>query len=122
MLAPTQRLTGVHKEWHTRKQQGQDVCYVATDRLGEWTVITQKLPLLAAWINDTLGDEPGARVSTTALYHGVGREDSRVGAWVKGRWKVRAVGLDRATDEFNSERRGMGVVVAAEPTCYVVRA
>ena len=67
-----------------------------------------------------MGDEPGARVSTTALYHGVGRKDSRVGAWVKGRWCVRAVDLERATDEFESTRQGKGVVVASEPTCYAL--
>ena len=123
VLTPTQRLAGVRKEWHTRKQRGRDICYVATDRLGEWTVITQKLPLLTAWINDTLGDEPGARVSTTALYEGVDRgKDSRVGAWVKGRWCVKAVDLERASEEFESARRGMthAAVVAAEPACYVV--
>lgn len=120
MLAPTQKLARIQKEWHTRKQDGRDVAYLAIDRLGEWTVITQKLALLTAWINDTMGNEPGARVSTTALYEGVDRKSSRVGGWVKGRWCVKAVDLERATEEFESARQGRGVVVATEPACYVV--
>ena len=122
VLQPTQKLAGVRKEWHTRKQQGRDVCYVATDRLGEWLVLTQKLPLLTAWINETLGDEPSQRVSTTALYEGVdrGKNASRVGEWIKGRWCVRMVDIERASEEFESARKGMvhAAVVAAEPGCY----
>ena len=124
LLQPTQRLAGVTKEWHTRRQRGRDVCYVATDRLGEWLVLTQKLPLLTAWINETLGNEPGQRVSTTALYEGVdrGKNASRVGEWVKGRWCVRMVDIEKASEEFETARKGMAraAVVAAEPGCYVV--
>ena len=122
VLQPTQKLSGVRKEFHTRKQQGRNVCYVATDRLGEWLFLTQKLPLLTAWINETLGDEPSQRVSTTALYEGVdrGKNASRVGEWVKGRWCVRTVDIERASEEFESARKGMAraAVVAAEPGCY----
>ena len=124
VLQPTQKLAGVRKEWHTRKQGGRDVCYVATDRLGEWLVLTQKLPLLTAWINETLGNEPSQRVSTTALYEGVdrGKNASRVGEWVKGRWAVKTVDIAQASEEFENARKGVSnaAVVAAEPSCYVV--
>ena len=69
LLQPTQKLSGVRKEWHTRKQGGRDVCCVATDRLGEWLVLTQKLPLLTAWINETLGDEPSKHVGAMHKAH-----------------------------------------------------
>ena len=122
LISGTQKLTGVRKEWHTRRRRGRDVCYVATDRLGEWLVLTQKLPLLTAWINETLGNEPSQRVSTTALYEGVdrGKNASRVGEWVKGRWAVRMVDIERASEEFETARKGMvhAAVVATEPGCY----
>ena len=72
VLAPSERLAGVRKEWHTRKQRGKDVAYLAIDRLGEFTVITQKLPLLSQWINEQ-AESKGSRISTTALYVGADR-------------------------------------------------
>ena len=122
VLEPSTRLAGVKKEWHTRKQRGKDVAYLATDRLGEWTVLTQKLPLLTEWINER-AEGPGGRVSTTTLYEGADRGEnaSRVGAWIKGRWCLRTVELEEASAAFESARQGIrsAAVVASEPACYV---
>ena len=70
ILGPKQRLIGVQKEWHARKQGGKSVAYIAIDRCGEWDVVlTQKLPLLAKWISSQANGK-GEQVSTTALYLG----------------------------------------------------
>ena len=123
LLEPTQRLAGVKKEWHTRKQHGREVCYVASDRMNQWLLITQKLPLLAAHIN-SLADGPADLVSTTALYDGADRREtaSRVGSLIKGRWSVKTVDLERATEVFESARTGnvQAACVASEPACYIL--
>ena len=122
VLQPTQRLAGVRKEWHTRRQGGKDVAYVVSDRLGEYAVISQKLALLTQWIN-AQADSKGSRISTTALYEGADRgSETRDGEYVKGRWKVRTVDLDKASEEFERARQASsrGTIVAAEPSCYVV--
>jgi hypothetical protein len=122
VLQPSQRLAGVRKEWHTRKQGGKDVAYVVSDRLGEYALISQKLALLTQWINEQ-ADCKGSRISTTALYEGADRgSETRDGEYVKGRWKVRTVDLDKASEEFERARQASsrGTIVAAEPSCYVV--
>ena len=122
MLQPSQRLTGVHKEWHTRKQRGKDVAYIVSDRLGEYALITQKLPLLTQFINER-ADHKGARISTTALYVGADRsKESRDGAYIKGRWKLQTVmDLKEATKEFERARKeNVHSVIVGEPACYVV--
>ena len=120
-LTPTQRLKNVEREWHTRKLMGREKVYVAQDRLGEWTILSQHLALLAKAINE-LTDERGGRVSTTTLWKGVDRDSDRCGCWIKGRWCVRTVDLDSASEEFEKARKGFtnAVVVATEPACYLV--
>ena len=130
VLAPSQRLVGVQKEWHTRKQYlngaRRDIAYLAVDRLAHGeepgVVITQKLPWLRDWINARAANR-GSRISTTALYNGADRScESRGTEFIKGRWCVKTVDLAKASDEFESARKANahGVIVAAEPGCYVV--
>ena len=130
VLAPTQRLISITKrEWHTRKQRingiPTDVAYVAIDRLAKpyepAVVITQKLSLLARWIN-ARADNRGSRVSITALYVGTDRStDSRDGEFIKGRYHVKTVNLATAAEEFERVRNNTpGAILAAEPSCYTL--
>ena len=130
VLAPSQRLVGVQKEWHTRKQYvngaRRDIAYLAVDRLAKSeepaVILTQKLPWLRDWINARAANR-GSRISTTALYNGADRSvNSRDGQFIKGRWKVTTVDLARASDAFEKARNSdaSGVIVTAEPTSYVV--
>ena len=130
VLAPSQRLVGVQREWHSRKQRldgvRTDIAYLAVDRLAKSeepvVIITQKLPWLRDWINARAASR-GSRISTTALYNGADRSvNSRDGQFIKGRWKVTTVDLARASDAFESARSSdaSGVIVTAEPASYVV--
>ena len=130
VLAPSQRLVGVQKEWHTRKKYlngvRKDIAYLAVDSLANaeepGVVITQKINWLRDWINARAANR-GSRISTTALYNGADRSvDSRDGQFIKGRWKVTTVDLARASDAFESASSSdaSGVIVTAEPASYVV--
>ena len=104
----------------------KDIAYLLVDRLATSgdpaVVITQKLPYLRDWIN-ARADNQGSRISTTALYNGADRSiESRGTEFIKGRWRVKTVDLTKASDEFEGARNAhtRGVIVAAEPACYVV--
>ena len=77
---------------------------MATDRTGDWTLLSQKLPLLTAYINSNLADQWG-KVSTTGLYEAVDRTNGRVGGWHKGRWRVKMVPLADAREVFEVAKR-----------------
>ena len=130
VLAPSQRLVGVQKEWHRYPQailgRGSHIAYLAVDRLANaeepGVVITQKINWLRDWINARAANR-GSRISTTALYNGADRSvESRDGQLIKGRWKVTTVDLARASDAFENARNSnaSGVIVTAEPASYVV--
>ena len=122
VLAPNQTLTGVCKEPHAKRRSEHPVAYVVVDKLGEWTLIAQKLPLLAAYINERIAVEPFERVSTNGLWYNLDRNDGRVGGWHKGRWRIHAVELDRASEAFELRRAASGksAIVATEPSCYAI--
>ena len=123
VLTLTQRLAGVQPEWHAKKRMGKQIVYVAHDRTGEIALFSQQLQLLASAINERAGDARSERVSTATLWKGVDRSDaSRVGVWIKGRWRVSSVDLDEASNEFERARQGHthAAVVAAQPACWVV--
>ena len=131
VLTANQKLVGVQKEWHTRKQRldgvRKDVCYLAVDRLASSdepaVILTQKLPWLRDFINARAFNS-GSHISTTALYNGADRSaESRGTEFIKGRWRVTTVDLTRASHEFETARKAnthAGVIVASEQSCYVV--
>ena len=98
-LKPCQRLVGVRKEWHTRKREGKEICYIVEDRCGKIALLTQKLPLVSAFINSNLVPprEPWTRVTTTGLWEILNQTGGRVGGWHKGRWRVVSVEIEKAT-------------------------
>ena len=93
------------RERRARRPRGKvEIAYVCYDRSGDWTLLSQKLPILTEYINTNLADEWG-KVSTTGLYEAVDRTSGRVGGWHKGRWRVKMVPLVEAKAAFEAARR-----------------
>ena len=123
-LAASEHLAGIRKEKYTKPRGGRNIAYVVSDRLGKLELIGQKLPHIAAAINESVAGEPWARVSVNALWESVDRREGRAGPWCKGRWRVKSVELERACQEYESERAAheRAVIVAGQPSCYAIRA
>jgi hypothetical protein len=122
-LHPWERLTGVTKEWHTRKRNGRDMCYVIVDRSGKVALLTQKLLVASDFINANLvdPDEPWSRVTTTGLWEILDQTSGRVGGWHKGRFRVISVDLKNATACFEAVRSSHErSAVIGEPRCYCI--
>ena len=122
-LPSSKRLASVRKEWHTRKRDGKDVVYLAVSRDREWAILTQKLPLLASYINENLTDgSPWSRVTTNGLWENVDRTGGRVGGWHKGMWRVASLDLGAACDAFENARRAASkAAIVGHPECYECR-
>ena len=122
VLTSEQSLKGVRKERHAKRRSDRDVAYLVVDRLGEWTLLGQKLPLLTAWINEHAAGAECDRVSVNGLWSNLDRSDGRVGGWHKGRWRINAVDLERASDAFESKRASSAkaALIAGEPSCYAL--
>lgn len=123
VLAPTEYLKCVRKERHAKCRRGAEVAFVVVDRERQWALLGQKLQLMSKWINANIVDgKSWNRVSTTGLWGSVGRVDGR--EWHKGRFKVRAVDLGRAIEEFERTRAAYSnsAVVASELGAYAIAA
>ena len=126
VLGSNQRLVGIQKERHSRQQNvdgvRKDVAYLLVESSNSnepAVVIAQQLSFLRDWINA----RGGTQISLTALYNGADRKsESRGTEFIKGRWRVQTIDLTKASDEFELARKAKhaGVIVAAEPTCYIV--
>lgn len=122
-LKPDERLAGVRKEKHTRMRDGRASCYVILDRYGKVLVLTQKLPVASSFINSTLVNpsEQWSRVTTNGLWEIINQTGGRVGGWHKGRFRVMAVELDKATSCFESLRPNHETAaVLGETACYQI--
>ena len=119
VLSPDQHLTDVKREYHARPRQGENIAYIAIDRMGQYTIITQRLPMLKDYIN-AHASGPHETVSNNALYKALGREGGRAGELVKGRWCIRVVALDKASEMFEQmrDKAATAVVAAVEPAAY----
>ena len=118
-----ERLVGVLKERRSRGSGEGDGCYVIVDKRGEYFVVGQRLPCLAAFLND-LTETPFDRVSITGLYENLDKEDGRNGGWHKARWRVRRVPLEQAATEIENARAVVPhkqVVCVGNPICYSTR-
>ena len=92
------------------------------DKHGHMLIVSQKLPLLAAYLNSFAKDR-AEKVSVAALHAIVGKgEDHRTCGYTKHRWKVNFCPLENAPEEFESVRRGYEkAVVVGAPAAYCVR-
>ena len=65
ILDPRQSLVDVRKDFHAKN----DLAYLVVDKLGEYTILCQSLPLLASFINNNIiSGEKWDRVSVTGLF------------------------------------------------------
>ena len=107
-------LVGVRKERYTKPRAGRSAAFLVQDRLGKWTLVGQKLRLIAAAISEHASeDDPWATVSTNGLWGSIGRVNGKAGPFLKGRWMVTAVDLDEAGHAFERSRQ-------AHERCIVV--
>ena len=124
VLSPNEKLTGVRKERHAKLKRRCDrpVAYLVIDKLGEWTLLGQKLSSISMYINQHIADASYDRVTKNGLWSNVDRSDGRVGGWHKGRWRIAAVDLDRASDVFETKRVASvkAAIIAAEPSAYAI--
>ena len=87
------------------KHVKRNVAYVVTDRLEEWALLSQSLPLLAAWINSNLSK--GYRwdkVSVSGLAESFKNPNGKNGGWLNGRYRVEATSRAQCMELFNSEQ------------------
>ena len=61
-----QRLRGIKKEYHVRRQGGRIVAYILCDNVArDHVLLSQKLSHLAAYVSKSVADQP---VSVSALF------------------------------------------------------
>lgn len=116
---PNERLVGVSKEYHVRKQAGRQVAYIVEDKRSEYLLMAQRLSALVSTINSIVKEKPD-QVSTTGLYEIIRSKGNGRGFYTKHRWKVIPCDLEEAVTTFE-DARGKGfskAVVIGEPHCY----
>lgn len=98
-----QRLASISKDYHVRRQGGEYHCYIVEDKRGA-LLVSQKLSLLADYINSHVVHEKPDQVTVSSLYQIIGCNGSRTGGWAKHRFRVRPVPLDKAPLALNDLR------------------
>ena len=108
VLKSHERLVGIQRDRHVRKQGGQYLAYIVTEKSRAHCLLGQKLCDIAGAIA-TITKDKSDRVSIAGLfkcasnYHG-GGSSMRTGGWMKHRWHVRPIVLEKAVDTFESIR------------------
>ena len=125
VLRSGERLTSVRKEPHVKRRHGRASysCYVVRDRMGVFTFVGQKLPVICKVINELPGSvDPLSRVSLNGMWQAADRVDGRAGPFCKGRWAVRRVDLEDVGIELDKQRadHAYAVVCTDELECYNV--
>ena len=98
-LQPKQSLVRVEREPHARKRGA----YVVRDRHGQFLLVSQKLALIAAFLNQ-VAEHAGERVSVPGLYLNVGRTSNGVQGYCKHRWRIEFHPLEHAGAAFEAAR------------------
>ena len=116
-LASGEKVTRVAREWHTRKSGA----YVIQDRYRKVTILSQRLSLIASYLNE-MAEDRGEKVSVTGLYQIADRGcDNRCSGFTKNRWNVSFCGLEDVAAKFESAR---GVhehaLILGAPSAYMV--
>ena len=117
-LKPNERLAGVSKDYHVRKQGGKYLCYIVQDKNRSHVMLAQKLSTIADAINQIVPERTD-RVSVTGLYDIINNDNSKVGGWTKHRWKVQPYTFEEAPRAFESMRQGYeNALLLGSHTCY----
>ena len=113
-LEPTEKLVGVQREWHTRKTGA----YIVVDRYGKFVLVSQRLPLIASFLN-ALACDTAERVSVPALHQTVGKTQSRTCGYTKHRWRLSWCKLEDVSEHFETVRRDFEqAVILGAPSAY----
>jgi hypothetical protein len=109
-----QRLRGIKKEYHVRRQGGRIVAYILCDNVArDHVLLSQKLSHLAAYVSKSVADQP---VSVSALFKIIPE-----GRRAKCRWAIEQVDLESAPDRFEAMRgEYRDSVVLGSPECYQI--
>ena len=114
LLSPSESLAGVDREWHTRKQGA----YIVFDRHGHYIILSQRLPLIAAFLN-AMASDGAEKVSVSALHQIVGTSANRVCGYSKNRWKLSFCKLDEVGKHFERARSGFDkAMIIGSPSAY----
>jgi hypothetical protein len=89
----------VDREWHTRKKGA----YIVWDRYGKYIIVSQRLPLIAGFLN-AMASDSAEKVSVSALHQIVGKDANRVCGWSKNRWKLTFCKLEDVSHHFERAR------------------
>jgi hypothetical protein len=115
-IGPSVVLRRVIRERRTRKPG----CYLVSCKYGTVLLISQRLPLLASYLN-TVAVDRASRVSVPALYQICDCDANRVGGYTKNRWRVRFVPLEEATACFEAARAHFErALILGARQCYQV--
>ena len=121
-LQPNERLAGISKEFHVRKQGGKYLAYIVEDKSRANVMLAQKLSAVAEAINALVNDDP-EKVTVAGLYQPVNQNHKkcgeRTGGWVKYRWGVRAYRLEDVIGVFESMRHNFdNALIIGSKDCY----
>ena len=118
LLSETDTLVAVEREWHTRKSG----CYLVSDRYGKFLLVSQRLPLVADFVN-AMAHDKSERVSVPALHQIVGLTENRVCGYSKGRWRVEFCPLEHVGSQIARARAGFErAVILGAPSAYRIAA
>ena len=123
-LARGQHISAIAKDYHVRRQGGEYLCYIVEDKQGA-LLVSQKLGLLADYINSHVVHEKPDQVTISSLYQIIGCSGGRTGGWAKHRFRVRPVPLEKAPEALESVRRTgeyASCTVLGSPEVYQIEA
>ena len=116
-LDPSEKLVGVQREWHTRKVGA----YIVVDRYGKFVLVSQRLPLIASFLN-AMASDTAERVSVPALHQTVGKTQNRNCGYTKHRWRLSWCKLEDVGEHFENMRRDFEqAVILGAPSAYRIR-
>ena len=116
LLTPSQSLVGVQREWHTRTKG----VYIVVDRHGKFILCSQRLPLIAGFVNG-MANDCSDKVSVSGLHQIVGTTQNRVCGWTKNRWKLQFCKLEDCAEYFERERVGFEqALILGTPSAYQI--
>ena len=119
VLQPTEKLTKLRPDWKVRRtRDGDHRVFLCEDRVARQLLLAQKVTLLAEHLSKLAADR-SSRISTTSLYNIISNDGSGLnGGYSKHRYKVTALPLRQAVEEFEAARSSFdSAVVLGSKSC-----
>ena len=103
-----------------RRAWGERGAYIVTDKHGKYVLISQRLPLIASFLN-ARANHSADRVSVPTLHQAIGKTQTRTGGYAKHRWRLSWCQLEEVAQHFEGLRgRFEQAVVLGAPTVYQI--